>query len=62
MNRSHVFLIRAVLGAAFAVLLTRFFFSETNITNVTLLAVFLVGASYLSEYLRKRKQKRAEKE
>jgi hypothetical protein len=47
------FLIRAVAGAGLAVLLSRFFFQRFSWFTV-LIAVFLVGMAYISEYVRKR--------
>lgn len=55
MSRFNVFVIRAILGAVFAVLLMRFFHPEMPIVYVALLAILLVALAYLMEYLRKRK-------
>jgi hypothetical protein len=55
MNRFYVFIIRAVFGTVFAVVLTRIFYPETNIIYVVGLGVFLVGMAYLTEYFRNRK-------
>ena len=54
MSRFPIFVIRAVLGLAFAVLLARLFFSRIEPLAVAGLAVFLVGMSYVSAYFRKR--------
>jgi succinate-acetate transporter protein len=56
MNPFYVFLIRAVLGVAFAVLITRMFRGEAGITYVAGLAIILVGLSYFAEYLRHRRK------
>ena len=57
MSRLHVFVIRAIFGAVFAVILVRFFYTDTNYLYVAGLAIFLVGMSYVTEYLRNRKSK-----
>ena len=55
MNRLYVFILRAVFGAVFAVLVTRVFYPDTGPERVIALAIFLVGMAYLVEYFRKRK-------
>ena len=55
MDRFHVFVIRAVFGGVFAVLLTRFFYGKVQIVYVAGLGIFLVAMAYVSEYFRKRK-------
>jgi hypothetical protein len=57
MNQFSIFFIRAVLGAGFAVLMTRIFFGRTSIGFVVVLAILLVGMAYFTAYLRRRKQK-----
>lgn len=52
-----IFIIRAVLGAVFAVVLVRVFYPDTNKLYVIGLAVFLIGLAYFFEYLRKNKKK-----
>jgi hypothetical protein len=47
------FLIRAVVGAGLAVLMSRFFFRRLSLFTV-LIAIFLVGMAYVSEYARRR--------
>ncbi len=54
MNRFYVFLIRAILGAMFAVLLSRFFYPNAAPLYVVGLGVFLVGMAYIFEYIRKK--------
>ncbi len=49
------FLIRAVVGAGLAILMSRFFFQRLSFFTV-LIAIFLVGMAYISEYVRKRDQ------
>ncbi len=56
MNRVYIFLIRAVLGVVFAVMLSRFFYPDASLFYVVGLGVFLVGMAYLSEYFRIRKK------
>lgn len=56
MNRVIIFLFRVFLGAFFAVLLTRFFYPDTNPVLVAGLGVFMVLMAYFFEYLRKNRQ------
>jgi len=53
--RFNIFVMRAVLGAVFAVVLARFFFPKANLIYVAGLGIFLVGMAYLFEYLHKPK-------
>ncbi|MFH1580790.1 MAG: hypothetical protein ABIC39_01735 [Pseudomonadota bacterium] len=55
MNQFHIFVIRAILGTVFAVILTRFFYAQTDVFHVACLTVFLVGIAYLLDYIRSRK-------
>jgi hypothetical protein len=55
-NRFYIFLVRAVLGAVFAVMLSRFFYPDANLVYIVGLGIFLVGMAYLSEYIRTRKK------
>jgi predicted Na+-dependent transporter len=55
-TRFYIFVIRVIMGAIFAVLLSRFFFAKASIGWVIALGVFLVGLAYLSERFRKRKK------
>ncbi|MBI9083337.1 MAG: hypothetical protein JEZ11_07030 [Desulfobacterales bacterium] len=57
MNGFQIFVIRAIVGLAIAALLSRFFFQAINPVSVGLLAVFLVGMSYVSQYFRNRRKK-----
>jgi len=50
-----VFFIRAVLSAAFAVVLGRAFFSSASPAAIPAFGIFLLAAAYLADYLRKRK-------
>ncbi|MBW1726876.1 MAG: hypothetical protein JRI63_08070 [Deltaproteobacteria bacterium] len=56
MTQLNIFIIRAVFGAVFAVVLTRMFYGKVEIVYVAGLAVFLVGMAYVLEYFRKRKK------
>jgi hypothetical protein len=56
MNQFYVFLIRAVLGVAFAIVITRMFRGEAGIPYVAGLAIILVGLAYFAEYLRHRRK------
>lgn len=55
MSKFNIFVIRAILGAGFAVFLTRFFFQEVNLIYVAGLGVFMVGMAYVLESWRNRK-------
>jgi uncharacterized membrane protein YoaK (UPF0700 family) len=50
-------IIRAVLGAVFGVVLSRFFFPNAPVHLVVMLCLILFGLAYLTEYLRQRKKK-----
>ncbi|HSQ84404.1 MAG TPA: hypothetical protein VLM43_06720 [Desulfobacterales bacterium] len=55
-NQFNIFIIRAVFGAVFAVVLTRMFYGKVAIVYVVGLAVFLVGMAYVMEYFRKKRK------
>ena len=57
MNQFQIFLIRVIIGAGFAVLVTRMFYGQVHIGYVAGLAIILVGLAYFSEFLRKRKNR-----
>ena len=57
MSSFNIFVIRAILGAAFAVVLSRMFYPEAEIPYVVGLGVILVGLAYFAEYLRNRKKR-----
>jgi uncharacterized membrane protein len=50
-------LIRIALAVFFGILLMRFFYPQASILSVVGLIAVLVGLSYLTEYLRRRKKK-----
>jgi hypothetical protein len=52
----QIFIIRVILGAFFAVVLSRFFYPEANIAYVAGLGVILVALAYFAEYLRNRRK------
>jgi hypothetical protein len=56
LDRFHVFVVRAILGIVFAVVLSRFFYPDTRIIYVIALGIFLVGMAYFFEYLRENKK------
>lgn len=56
MTQFHVFVIRAILGAGFSVILARMFYPDAGLVYVIGLAVILVGLAYFAEYLRNRKK------
>ena len=56
MTQFNIFIIRAVIGAVFAVVLTRMFYGKVEIVYVAGLAVFLVGMAYVMEYFRKKRK------
>ena len=56
MTQFQIFIIRAVIGAVVAVVLTRIFYGKVEIIYVAGLAVFLVGMAYVTEYFRKKRK------
>ena len=56
MNQFQIFVIRAIIGLVFAVVVTRMFYGRINPVYVAGLAVILVGLAYFAEYLRKRRK------
>jgi hypothetical protein len=54
-SRFNIFVIRAILGIAFAVFMIRFFFGRIEPIYVAGLAIFIVGMAYVSEYFRNRR-------
>ena len=54
MTRFHIFIIRAILGAVFAVIMTRLYFGKINLMYVVGLSIFMVGMAYVLEYFRNR--------
>jgi len=56
-SQLSIFVIRAVVGLAFAAIVTRMFYGRIDPGYVAGLAAILVGLAYLAEYLRKRRTK-----
>ena len=57
MNPISIFVIRAVVGLAFAAIITRMFYGRINLAYVVGLAAIMVGLAYFAEYLRERRKK-----
>lgn len=57
MTKFYIFLLRAFVGAAFAVVLTRFFYPDAAPVHIIGLGIILVGIAYFAEYLRRRKSR-----
>jgi dipeptide/tripeptide permease len=55
MKKSTIFIIRALMGAFFAVILTRFFLPDSGWTTAVGVAVLLIFLAYVFEYLRGRR-------
>jgi uncharacterized membrane protein HdeD (DUF308 family) len=55
-SRFQVFIIRAILGVVFGVILSRFFYPNAPLVFIIGLVLVLVGMAYLVEYLRNRRQ------
>ena len=58
MVKFNIFVMRAVLGAVFAVILTRIFHPEFHIAYVAGFTILLVGMAYGLEYWRSKKSKK----
>jgi len=56
-NQPQIFILRAILGGILAYVLCQVFRPAAGIPAVIVLAIFLVGLSYVFEYLRKRKSR-----
>jgi len=54
-TRFYIFILRAILGAAFAVILTRMFYPQARMSYTVGLWGFLVGMAYVFEYFRAKK-------
>ena len=57
MNQLTILFIRAIVGLAFAAIVTRIFFGRIDPVYVVGLAIIMVGLAYLAEFLRKRKNR-----
>ncbi len=49
---------RLILGAVFAVIISRFFYPRANLIYVAGLGIILVALAYFAEYLRNRRTKK----
>jgi Flp pilus assembly protein TadB len=58
MTPFQIFIIRAIVGAGFAVLVVRMYYGNVQIVYVAGLAVFMVGMAYVLEYFRKKREDR----
>jgi len=56
MPQLTVFVIRAVVGLGFAVLLIRFFYPQAGVPHILGLAIFMIGMAYITEAWRHRKK------
>jgi uncharacterized membrane protein HdeD (DUF308 family) len=54
----QIFIIRAIMGVVFGVILSRFFYPNAPLIFIILLCIILVGLAYLTQYLRQRKKER----
>jgi uncharacterized membrane protein HdeD (DUF308 family) len=54
----QIFIIRAIMGVVFGVILSRFFYPNAPLIFIILLCTILVGLAYLTQYLRQRKKER----
>jgi hypothetical protein len=54
----QIFIIRAIMGVVFGVILSRFFYPNAPLIFIILLCMILVGLAYLTQYLRQRKKER----
>ncbi len=53
--RFYIFILRTILGAAFAVILMRLFYPRSPMSHTVCLWGFLVGMAYLLAYFRTKK-------
>jgi tryptophan-rich sensory protein len=61
-NPLLIFIIRAVLGILFSILVMRLFHPGSGMITIMIVAVILVGLAYIFESFRKRKNGPGEKE
>ena len=57
MSQLSIFIVRAVVGLAFAAIVTRIFFGRIDPFYIAGLAIIMVGLAYLAEFLRNRKNR-----
>ena len=61
MTGFQIFFLRVILGAAFAVVISRFFYPDTGILPIAGLGILLVGLAYFAETLRNKRSKKRER-
>jgi hypothetical protein len=54
----QTFIIRAIMGVVFGVILSKFFYPNAPLIFIISLCIILVGLAYLTQYLRQRKKER----
>ncbi len=59
MNRNYVFIIRAIMGVLFGVLLSKFFYPKAPLVFIIGLCAALVVLAYVTEYLRQRSKEKS---
>ena len=60
MDKKQVFIIRAVMGAVFGVILSRFFYPNAPLVFIVGLCAALIALAYLTEYLRRRSKAKSD--
>jgi ABC-type Mn2+/Zn2+ transport system permease subunit len=58
-NRRNVFIIRAVLGVVFGILMSKFFYPQAPLLFIVGLCAALVVLAYVTEYLRQRSKEKS---
>jgi F0F1-type ATP synthase assembly protein I len=58
-NRRNVFIIRAVMGVVFGILLSKFFYPQAPLLFIVGLCAALVVLAYVTEYLRQRNKEKS---
>jgi hypothetical protein len=56
-TKFHIFVVRAILGLFFAVIITRLFYGRVEPLYIAGLAILMVGLAYFAEFLRQRKKR-----
>jgi carbon starvation protein CstA len=58
MTPFQIFIIRVIVGAAFAVLVVHIFYGKLEVVYAAGLTIFMVGMAYILEYFRKKREDR----
>ena len=58
-NRRNVFIIRAIMGVVFGILLSKFFYPQAPLLFIVGLCAALVVLAYVTEYLRQRSKEKS---